>query len=146
MARGPPEVMQDGKRAAKSYITAGYVADFGGSCFACHRYLIVLRYGGVYADVDTECGRPLDDFILASDSLVVGWEDEYATPELAVQFRFARQRQLEQWVFAAEPGHPALQVRLHEAGPLTLITVLLESLPYICHAAKASSLVKGAVS
>lgn len=70
----------------------------------------MLRHGGLYADVDTECGRPLDELITAHDSLVVGWEDEYPTPQLAVQYKFARQRQLEQWTFAAEPGHPALQV------------------------------------
>ena len=72
--------------------------------------MVVLRYGGIYADVDTECGRPLDDFIRPTDSFIAGWEDEYATAELAVSFRFARQRQMEQWVFAAEPNHPALQV------------------------------------
>ena len=72
--------------------------------------MVILRYGGVYADVDTQCGRPLDNCILPTDSFVTGWEDEYATAELAVKFKFARQRQLQQWVFAAEPGHPALQV------------------------------------
>ena len=60
--------------------------------------------------MDTECGRPLDEFIMPSNAFLAGWEDEYQTAELAVRFRFARQRQLEQWVFAAEPNHPALQV------------------------------------
>ena len=89
-------------QVVRSHLGEGYE-------FGC-RYMVILRYGGVYADVDTECGRPLNDFIKPDDSFVAGWEDEYATAEMAVKFRFARQRQLEQWVFAAEPKHPALQV------------------------------------
>ena len=75
------------------------------------RYMVILRYGGVYADVDTECGSPLDDIILSDDTFLAGWEDEYASVDAAVDFKFSRQRQLLQWVFAAIPGHPALRVR-----------------------------------
>ena len=70
----------------------------------------MLRYGGVYADVDTECGSPLDNIILPDDTFLAGWEDEYATADAALDYKFSRQRQLLQWVFAATPGHPALQV------------------------------------
>lgn len=72
--------------------------------------MVVLKHGGVYADVDTQCASSLDSIIMPTDSLLTGWEDEYATAELAVMSNFARQRQLQQWIFAAEPGHPALQV------------------------------------
>jgi mannosyltransferase OCH1-like enzyme len=72
--------------------------------------MVVLRYGGVYADVDTECGLPLDDTILADDSFVAGWEDDFETAEAALDYKFARQRQILQWVFAATPGHPVLLV------------------------------------
>lgn len=74
------------------------------------RYMVILRHGGVYADVDTECGMALDELILPDDSFLAGWEDEYATVDQAVIMSFARQRQMEQWVFAAAPGHPILQV------------------------------------
>lgn len=74
------------------------------------RYMVILRHGGVYADIDTECGVALDQIFLPTDSFVAGWEDEYTTAEQAVDMRFSRQRQIEQWVFAAVPGHPILQV------------------------------------
>ena len=35
---------------------------------------MVLRVGGVYADVDTECRKPLSGLIRARDTLVVAWE------------------------------------------------------------------------
>ncbi|KAK9834954.1 hypothetical protein WJX84_011882 [Apatococcus fuscideae] len=74
------------------------------------RYLVVLRLGGVYADVDTECKRPLDPFIQPKDTLVAGWENEFPTPHEAITVRhYARTRQICQWVFAAAPGHPALR-------------------------------------
>ena len=72
--------------------------------------MVILRHGGVYADVDTECGSPLDDIILPDDTFLAGWEDEYASVDAAIYFKFSRQRQLLQWVFAATPGHPALLV------------------------------------
>jgi hypothetical protein len=58
------------------------------------RYLVVLRYGGAYADTDTECVRPLDEVIGATDALVVGWEDEWSSMEDLVKFRFSRFRQV----------------------------------------------------
>ena len=61
---------------------------------AC-RYLVVLRLGGVYADVDTECKRPLDPFIQPKDTLVAGWENEFPTPHEAIALRhYARTRQV----------------------------------------------------
>lgn len=44
----------------------------------------MLRYGGVYADIDTECKRPLDDIVQSRDTLVVGWENEFPLPKAAV--------------------------------------------------------------
>jgi len=80
--------------------------------------MVVLRYGGIYADVDTECGSPLDETILPDDTFLAGWEDEHKTADAAADYKFARQRQLLQWVFAATPGHPALQVRMSYPPPL----------------------------
>ena len=73
------------------------------------RYLVVLHTGGVYADIDTECRRPLDEFLRTTDTLVVGWEGEFATDEMAYSRHFVRRRQVLNWVFAGAPGHPALR-------------------------------------
>ena len=73
------------------------------------RYLVVLRYGGVYADVDTECRAPLDELLLPTDTLVVGWENEFSTASRAAARKYVRKRQVLQWVFAGAPGHPALR-------------------------------------
>ena len=48
--------------------------------------MVILRHGGVYADIDTECGSPLDDIILPDDTFMAGWEDEYANVDAAVDF------------------------------------------------------------
>jgi mannosyltransferase OCH1-like enzyme len=73
------------------------------------RILVVLRKGGVYADMDAGCVKPIDTFIMPTDSLVVGWENECATDERAYSRHFARRRQITNWVFASAPGHPALR-------------------------------------
>jgi mannosyltransferase OCH1-like enzyme len=73
------------------------------------RILVVLREGGVYADMDAGCVKPIDTFISPTDALVVGWENECATDERAYSRHFARKRQITNWVFAGAPGHPALR-------------------------------------
>ncbi|KAL4444209.1 hypothetical protein ABPG75_011946 [Micractinium tetrahymenae] len=73
------------------------------------RYMVILRHGGVYADVDAECRRPLDALLHSKDTLVAGWDNEWANATAALQAGYVRQRQLAQWVFAGAPGHPALQ-------------------------------------
>ena len=47
------------------------------------RYMVILKHGGVYADIDTECRRPLRDVIQPHDNMVVGWENEFATLKIA---------------------------------------------------------------
>jgi len=73
------------------------------------RYLVVLRYGGVYADLDAECMVPLDQMLQPDDVFLVGWECDTESVEAAFKRHFVRQRQIVQWVFAAAPGHPVLQ-------------------------------------
>ena len=73
------------------------------------RYMVVLRLGGYYADVDTECRRPLAGLARPKDTLIVGWEGEFDSLADAQARRFVRQRQVLQWTFAAAPGHPALR-------------------------------------
>lgn len=73
------------------------------------RYMVLLRFGGVYADLDTECRRSFDEFIQPTDSLIAGWESDFPDEKTRIKMRFARQRQILQWVFAAEAGHPVLK-------------------------------------
>ena len=63
------------------------------------RYLIVLHTGGVYADIDTECRQPMDSYLRSTDTLVVGWENEFRTDEMAYSRHFVRRRQVLNWVF-----------------------------------------------
>ncbi|KXZ52833.1 hypothetical protein GPECTOR_8g216 [Gonium pectorale] len=73
------------------------------------RYMVILRFGGVYADIDVELRQPLDNVIGPTDTLVVGWEAEVATDAEAFKRHFVRKRQVLQWFFAAAPGHPVLR-------------------------------------
>ncbi|KAK9810871.1 hypothetical protein WJX73_003773 [Symbiochloris irregularis] len=58
------------------------------------RYMVILRYGGVHADVDTQAIRPLDDLIQENDTLLACWENEFATPWEAKWQACVRQRQV----------------------------------------------------
>ncbi|KAI8469837.1 MAG: hypothetical protein J3K34DRAFT_385638 [Monoraphidium minutum] len=73
------------------------------------KYMVVLRMGGAYADIDAECRRPLDGVISPVDTLVAGWDAEVADAAAAARRGMARRRQLLPWFFAAAPGHPALR-------------------------------------
>ena len=54
----------------------------------------MLRVGGVYADVDTECRQPMDGVLRANDSMVVGWENEFDSPAEAEHRHYVRSRQV----------------------------------------------------
>lgn len=73
------------------------------------RYMIILRHGGVYADIDVESRRPLESYILPTDSMVVGWEAEAPNDVEAFNHHYVRKRQVLQWFFAAAAGHPVLK-------------------------------------
>jgi len=73
------------------------------------RYLVILRLGGLYADIDTECRTDLDALVHPADTLVVGWENVFPSPARAAGRQYARMAQVLQWVFAGAPGHPALR-------------------------------------
>ena len=73
------------------------------------RYMVILRYGGVYADLDTECLISMDDIIDAEDEMIVGWEGDLKDETAAIPRHFVRRRQVLQWIFAAVAGHPALK-------------------------------------
>ena len=58
------------------------------------RYMIVYKYGGVYADLDTECLIPVSTWMLDDKDFIV-------CPETDHHFC--------QWTFAASPAHPILK-------------------------------------
>lgn len=59
------------------------------------RYEILHRYGGVYADLDTTCQKPITPLLGDTSKLVAGWE---------VQGKWVGNT-----VIAAPAGHPALE-------------------------------------
>lgn len=73
------------------------------------RYMVVLKHGGAYADIDTECRVPLESLISPGDALVVGYESAFPTWDITWNRGYARKMQLEQWFFMAAPGHPVLR-------------------------------------
>jgi mannosyltransferase OCH1-like enzyme len=46
--------------------------------------MVVLRHGGVYADLDSECRRPLDSLLHSGDTLVAGWDTEFPDAQAAL--------------------------------------------------------------
>jgi len=58
------------------------------------RYLVVYKYGGIYADLDTLCLKPIDTWIKEGKDFIV-------CPEHQDHFC--------QWTFAASAGHPILK-------------------------------------
>ena len=58
------------------------------------RYMVVLSQGGFYADLDTNCWKPMDSIMRPEDKMLAGWEDEFSTFEAKERFFFGRQRQV----------------------------------------------------
>ena len=56
--------------------------------------MVVLRSGGVYADIDVECRKPLNSLIMPRDTLIVGWENEFSAAEEARNRKYVRKRQV----------------------------------------------------
>lgn len=75
------------------------------------RYAVVHTLGGFYADMDVNCLKPLKEWHIPDDTeLVVGYETGWHLKEdTRHHVGFSRNEQLEQWLFGAAPGHPALQ-------------------------------------
>ncbi len=68
------------------------------------RYLVVAHHGGIYADLDCEALRPLDD-LLAGRELVFGLEPQSHVDKPAVTSR-GLDRIVCNALFASVPGHP----------------------------------------
>jgi mannosyltransferase OCH1-like enzyme len=58
------------------------------------RYLIIYKYGGVYADLDTLCWKPISTWIKEDKDMII-------CPENNIHFC--------QWTFAATPQHPVIK-------------------------------------
>lgn len=76
------------------------------------RYLVLHKYGGVYADIDTECFRSLNSLLTRSKGeLITGIE--YEGPEIGLPLN-PNGVQFQQWFIASPPGHPALIALVEE--------------------------------
>lgn len=86
------------------------------------RYLVLHRFGGLYADIDCECRRPLD-FLGDTDAFVVATELDTRSPRVMALYRSDLPRLYCQWAFLSVPDHPIL-TRLIESiaqtGPANL--------------------------
>lgn len=59
------------------------------------RYLVIHKFGGVYADLDTSCEKPITDVLTGGHRIILGKESNQ------------QEFQCLQWFFAAAPQHPA---------------------------------------
>lgn len=75
------------------------------------RYLLLHHYGGLYADLDTECLRPLDALLHGSPGCIIGCE-----PRLHAERLYGRARLICNAVLLSAPGHPFWE---HVMGILT---------------------------
>ena len=92
------------KKNFKSSVLNAYDSIIPGAFKAdLFRYCILYVEGGVYADADTICLKPLDQYIKAGDSLLVVRDDPMAKKLLANAF------------IAASPKHPLLWEAINKA-------------------------------
>jgi inositol phosphorylceramide mannosyltransferase catalytic subunit len=77
------------------------------------RYAVVLRDGGVYADIDMECLRPIDD-LLEVDACLLAVEARLGRTRTR-ELGYAAPFQIANCIFAAEPGHPFVRAALDRA-------------------------------
>ena len=73
------------------------------------RYFILIKYGGVYADLDFECYKPLDE-LLADHSLIIASE-----PIKHCRDIYKRERLICNAWMASIPNHPYWWAVIHEA-------------------------------
>lgn len=85
------------------------------------RYLVVHHHGGLYADLDMACRRPVDP-LLAAGGCVLSVE-AHLTRAYQAELGYRRPVQIANCIFAAPPGHPFLarlldRLRRQGAGPV----------------------------
>jgi len=71
------------------------------------RYAVLDTFGGVYADTDTKCIQPIEEWWGDNKDakVIIGIED-IRTPYKLRQTQFAELIQFCQWAMASVPGHP----------------------------------------
>lgn len=81
-----------------------------------YRYAVVWRNGGVYADVDMECLRPIDRLLAGTDCLLA--TEARLGARRTRELGYAEPFQIANCIFAAAPGHPFLRAALDRAFDL----------------------------
>ena len=66
------------------------------------RYLVIFKYGGVYADMDMECLKCFDKFL--QDEILFSIETRISK-SYQEQLQYAQPYQIANCIFASEPGH-----------------------------------------
>ncbi|GAX86335.1 hypothetical protein CEUSTIGMA_g13747.t1 [Chlamydomonas eustigma] len=110
------------KRELPEYLPAYHALETEEQRIQMFKFLVILKFGGVYADADVECRKPLDLVIKPLDTLVTGWQVDIRHP-LARTSQIKGGRllntaggdvsskalRLVDWSFAAAPSHPVIK-------------------------------------
>jgi len=72
------------------------------------RYLAILSFGGIYADIDCACAKPIETWVTNKDGMVVGLELMISENEREKLPKSYPTQLFCQWTFAARPNHPIL--------------------------------------
>lgn len=80
------------------------------------RYAVIYRDGGVYADIDMECLRPVGALIAGDDAIFS--VEALLTAERQRELQYARPFQIANCIFAAPPRHPFLQAAIERCVTL----------------------------
>ena len=72
------------------------------------RYLAILSFGGIYADIDCACAKPIETWMNNKDGMVVGVELMISENEREKLPKGYPNQLFCQWTFAARPNHPIL--------------------------------------
>jgi mannosyltransferase OCH1-like enzyme len=98
-----------------------YLALYDGMPFAVQRadffrYLVVYRFGGLYADMDMECLRPVKTFLESEGALFT--IEAQVTKRRQHELGYRNPYQIANCIFAAIPGHPFLRLVIEQAAAL----------------------------
>ncbi|MAW85486.1 MAG: hypothetical protein CMJ42_03035 [Phyllobacteriaceae bacterium] len=81
-----------------------------------YRYAVIHRDGGLYADIDMECLRPLPDSLFATGCLLA--EEARLTRRRMAELGYPAPVQIANCIFGARPGHPFFLAALQRAFTL----------------------------
>lgn len=87
------------------------------------RYLVMMKRGGIYTDIDTTCIKPLKQWNRTEQwddvGFVVGVESDSIWDPDWSHHGIARKLQIVQWTFASKPDHPILKKLLEKVREYT---------------------------